>query len=257
MSSHYEALPQEPPRYTDFAESPAENPLANNGAKKTDTPVFECSKSIRMAFLRKVYMILSAQLVVTAVAGTIFGYTPVLFNWLQMNPWFLLVSFIGMMVTMFFLLAKPYSYPRNYILLFTFTLLEGITLGSVISFFSSQILLEAVFITMGTFIALTAFTFQSKYDFSRWGGVLYASLWILVLLPLLYFIFPGTRMMDLGFAGFGTLIFCGYIMYDTYNILHNYSPEDFIMSSLMLYMDLINLFIRILSILNILQNNDE
>ncbi|CAA21183.1 hypothetical protein POMI540_4123 [Schizosaccharomyces pombe] len=265
MPANYQSVPQDdpsvpnlaqaPPAYSEYNESATENPAVDQF--KNTTPVAECAKSIRMAFLRKVYAILTAQLFVTSLFGGIFYLHPAFSFWVQMHPWFLILNFFISLVVLFGLIMKPYSYPRNYIFLFLFTALEGLTLGTAITFFSARIILEAVFITLGVFVALTAFTFQSKWDFSRLGGFLYVSLWSLILTPLIFFFVPSTPFIDMAFAGFGTLVFCGYILFDTYNILHRYSPEEFIMSSLMLYLDFINLFIRILQILGMLQNNDN
>ncbi|EPX73607.1 uncharacterized protein SOCG_02826 [Schizosaccharomyces octosporus yFS286] len=269
MSKNYQSVPQEepietnagpaqaPPSYAELGEA---NDTAIPSVEETfkDTrPVAECSRTIRMAFLRKVYAILSAQLFVTALFGGIFYLEPTLSLWVKNHPWFLLVNFFVSLGVLFGLILKPYSYPRNYIFLFTFTALEGLTLGTAISFFSARIILEAVFITLGIFVALTAFTFQSKYDFSRLGGFLYISLWTLVLSPLVFMFMPSMPLAELAFAGFGTLVFCGYILYDTHNILHRYSPEEFIMSSLMLYLDFINLFVRVLQIVGMLQDDDR
>lgn len=64
----------------------------------------------------------------------------------------------------------------NLVLLSTFTLLEAFTLGVVVAFYDNAIVLQALFITIGVFIGLTLFTFQSKYDFDGLGPFLFAGL---------------------------------------------------------------------------------
>lgn len=47
----------------------------------------------------------------------------------------------------------------------------------------------------------------------------------------------------------GALLFCGFILFDTHLIMHKLSPEEYVMASVNLYLDFINLFIYILRIL--------
>lgn len=44
----------------------------------------------------------------------------------------------------------------------------------------------------------------------------------------------------------GALIFSLYIIYDTHMIMKKVSPEEYIHGSVMLYLDIINLFLEIL-----------
>jgi hypothetical protein len=55
----------------------------------------------------------------------------------------------------------------------------------------------------------------------------------------------------------GACLFSGYIVYDTNLIMKHLSAEEYIVGVLNLYLDIINLFIKILQILKALNNNDE
>jgi FtsH-binding integral membrane protein len=50
------------------------------------------------------------------------------------------------------------------------TILEGLSLGIVVTYFDVDLVLKAFVITTAVFIGLTAYTMQSKYDFSTWGA---------------------------------------------------------------------------------------
>ncbi|KAG7098371.1 hypothetical protein E1B28_000329 [Marasmius oreades] len=143
----------------------------------------------------------------------------------------------------------------NFVLLSTFTLLESFTLGVVVAFYDNLIVLEALIITTGVFLGLTVFTFQSKYDFDGLGPWLFAGLITLVMGGLVSMFFPMNSTMDLIFAIGGCLIFSGYIIYDTHLINSRLSPDEFIMGSISLYLDFINLFLNILRLLNHVQDN--
>ena len=44
--------------------------------------------------------------------------------------------------------------------------------------------------------------------------------------------------------------------YDTSNIVHNFGPDDYVIASISLYLDIINLFLHLLRILSELQRNN-
>ena len=48
---------------------------------------------------------------------------------------------------------------------------------------------------------------------------------------------PFGRTMDLLYAGGGTLLFSGYIVYDTYMINKRLSPDEYIMGAISLYLE--------------------
>lgn len=53
----------------------------------------------------------------------------------------------------------------------------------------------------------------------------------------------------------GALVFCGFIIFDTHIIMHKLSPEEYIMASVNLYLDFINLFVYILRIMQAARKN--
>ena len=71
------------------------------------------------------------------------------------------------------------------------------------------------------------------------------------------FLFSGKKQFlhrDQGENWLGLLLFLSYfsafIIFDTQMIMTRVSPEDYIMATIQLYLDIINLFIEILRILN-------
>lgn len=65
---------------------------------------------------------------------------------------------------------------------------------------------------------------------------------------------PFSSTLNLIFAMLGTLLFSGYIVYDTYLINNRLSPDEYIMGSISLYLDFINLFLNILRLLSNMQD---
>ncbi|XP_060064655.1 protein lifeguard 4-like [Ylistrum balloti] len=200
---------------------------------------------IRMGFLRKVYGILTAQILVTTVVAALFMLSEGLEKFVQTNQWMLLVAFIGTIGVLMALMVKRQETPTNYILLGIFTLFEAYTVGVVVTFYQVHSVIEAFVLTLAVTTALTAYTFQSKRDFSSWGAGLFAALWILILAGLLQILFP-TVMMDKAIAVGGALVFSLFIIFDTHMMMHKLSAEEYIVAAVNLYLDILNLFLYLL-----------
>jgi FtsH-binding integral membrane protein len=102
-------------------------------------------------------------------------------------------------------------------------------------------------------LGLTIFAFQTKWDFTVMGGALFVALIILVIFGIVAMIFPG-RVLTLIYASCGALLFSVYLVYDTQLMMggtHKYSisPEEYIFAALNLYLDIVNIFLYILTII--------
>lgn len=60
-----------------------------------------------------------------------------------------------------------------------------------------------------------------------------------------------TSVMIYGFLA--SVIFCGYIVYDTDNLIKRYTYDEYIWAAVSLYLDIINLFLSLLTIFRALQ----
>ncbi|KAF2287808.1 hypothetical protein GH714_002790 [Hevea brasiliensis] len=52
------------------------------------------------------------------------------------------------------------------------------------------------------------------------------------------------------YGGISALVFCGYIIYDTDNLIKRFSYDEYILASAALYLDILNLFLSILRVLS-------
>jgi FtsH-binding integral membrane protein len=100
---------------------------------------------------------------------------------------------------------------------------------------------------------LTMFAFQTKWDFTVIGGGLFVALIILVIFGIVAIFIPG-RVVTLIYASLGALLFSLYLVYDTQLMMggkHKYSisPEEYIFAALNLYLDIVNIFLYILTII--------
>ncbi|XP_072257394.1 protein lifeguard 4 [Pyxicephalus adspersus] len=210
--------------------------------------VASASIQIRMDFLRKVYTILSVQILLTTVTAAVFLYFESIKTFVHESPGLLLLCAIGSLGTILALTIYRHQHPVNLYLLFGFTLLEAVTVGIAVTFYEVAVVLQAFILTSAVFLGLTAFTFQTKKDFSKLGAGLFAGLWILIIAGFLRFFFY-SETLEIAIAAGGALLFCGFIIYDTHLLMHKLSPEEHILASINLYLDIINLFLHILRLL--------
>ncbi|KAH9054262.1 UPF0005-domain-containing protein [Lactarius vividus] len=221
---------------------------------KYGVTVTESSVEIRNAFVRKVYTILFAQVLATTIVGGLLSQSQSTIFWVQTHVWSFYVPLFGTLIVLGLLYWKRHSHPLNIGLLALFTLMEAFTLGVVTAFYDNVIVLQALLITTGIFLGLTLFTLQSKYDFSGMGPWLFGGLLALVMTGFVGVFIPFSSTLNLIYAVVGTLLFSGYIVYDTYLINSRLSPDEYIMGAISLYLDFINLFLNILRLLSNMQD---
>jgi len=134
-----------------------------------------------MQFIRKVYSILTAQLLLTAGLSSLSFFSVSYKSWIQSNSWMMWISLFGAIGFMLLTFWKRKSYPMNIAFLTGFTALEAYSISVITSFYESRIVLQALIITLGIFVALTLFACQTKYDFTSWIPYLAGALWVMII----------------------------------------------------------------------------
>jgi FtsH-binding integral membrane protein len=124
----------------------------------------------------------------------------------------------------------------------------------VVATFKTEIVIYAVGITLAIFFALTAFAFQTKIDFTVCHQLAFVMLWVLILFGFIAGITRGNNVVNLVYSALGAVFFCFFLVIDTQLIIGGgrfaISPEDYILAAVVIYMDVINLFLYILRLLN-------
>ncbi|KAG5685119.1 hypothetical protein PVAND_014315 [Polypedilum vanderplanki] len=245
------------------------NKPANPPYMDNDDPNYNASgmgfddKSIRAGFIRRVYSILSIQLLVTLGFVMLFVFHEPTKLFAHRNPQLMMIPMIGTLVLVCviacFESARRNS-PTNIILLGLFTFFESTLVGFISSTYETKIVLMAIGLTTIIVIGLTLFAFQTKYDFTMCGGFLCICLLILTIGSLIGAFFFRGELGQFIIACAGAAIFSMYIVYDTQIMMggeHKYSisPEEYIFAALNLYMDIIQLFLYLLRILKYLNND--
>lgn len=233
------------------------------------TGLKEAGVEIRRGFIRKVYGLLTVQLLVTVVVASFFVRGGHDLDWLRSHEWLLWLS-VFMTLSSICVMAcceqVCRTYPTNYIFLFVFTFFEAVMIGFISMVFTWQSLLLCAGITALVFFGLTLYAFYSQVDFTGYAPYLFAALLVLCVFGLVLAILPsfglsvGTSMAlyDL----LGLLIFSFYIVFDTQLMLgehgghrYQFSIDDYVFAALNLYMDILNIFLHLISLLG--ERNDN
>jgi len=165
-------------------------------------------------------------------------------------------SILGGFGLLFALHLLKHSYPLNLVLLFAFTLCESFMLSFGLIAVPLNLILQALEITITVFIGLTLYTIYSKEDYSWMGSYLFSGLWILIFGGILQLFFPLGSFIDMLMTWGGAFLFCGFIIYDTWRLHYTLRVNEYIVACINLYLDFLNLFLKILKILAKLKGKD-
>ena len=146
-----------------------------------------------------------------------------------------------------------HQFPKNLILTLLFTLVEGVWLAPFLYMAERQapgITGQAGILTLSTFGVLSLYAVLSKRDFSAWGSFFIVGLWVLIATSLIN-MFVGSALGSIWIAGGTVLVFSGLLVFDTWRIVRSgqYGPDDYVPAAVNIYLDLLNLFIGIISLL--------
>ena len=211
------------------------------------TPAASVTTTDRLVFIKKVYSLLAMSMGSAAV-GAYLGSGPLL---LLVAP-NMMLFFILQIALIFFASFAARKPGLNMVALFSFTTVSGLTLGPLLYQVGPSIAAEAFALTAITFAGLSMYVVYSKKDFSFMSGFLMTGLIVLVVGGLLNMFFIQSGMMHFVMSGASVLLFSGFILYDTSNILRYYGTDEHVSATLALYLDVLNLFIALLSILGIM-----
>lgn len=138
-------------------------------------------------------------------------------------------------------------------ILYCIPFLIGITLFWSTQFYIEELgsaLVFAVFIgTVVIFISLGIIGIMMK-DLSAFGSYLFGALIVLLVFSLIFIFVPVSNTIMVVLAGLTVLVFALYTIYDFNQIKHNYvSEQETVGMALNLYLDFVNIFLRLLEII--------
>ncbi len=209
----------------------------------------EATIAERLGFIRKVYALFFVA-TLFAIGGVALGFTfPPLMIAAAEHPWIALLALIG---GVFGAQAVRHVRGVNLLALFGFTTLTGVIISPLmfwVSINNPASILQAGVLTVGIFGGLTAYVFITKRDFSFMRGLLVTGLIVVILSGVLN-IFVASGAFSFAIAAASLLLFSGFVLYDTSNIIRRYPTNEYVAGALSLYLDAFNIFLALIRILN-------
>ncbi|KAJ7977347.1 Bi1-like protein [Quillaja saponaria] len=223
-------------------------------------PMMLESPELRWSFIRKVYCIIAIQLLATiAVGAVVVSVRPISTFFVTTNAG--LALYIILIITPFITLCPLYYYhqkhPVNYLLLGIFTFSLAFAIGLTCAFTSGKVILEAVILTAIVVLSLTLYTFwavRKGQDFNFLGPFLFGAVLVLMVFAMIQLFFPLGKLSVMIYGCLAAIIFCGYIVYDTDNLIKRFSYDEYIWASVSLYLDVVNLFLSLLTVFRAAEN---
>ncbi|XP_020811643.1 protein lifeguard 1 [Drosophila serrata] len=212
--------------------------------------------SIRRGFVRKVYLILLAQLIATLGLLALLTCDDDVKLYVQESKVLFLLAWVGMLVTLGILTCNEGARrrtPTNFIFLMMFSIAQSFLVSVVACRYAPKEIFMSVVITAVVCLGLTVFALQTRFDFTMMGGMLVSFLLVLLVFGFVT-MFVNSSVLSKVFVCLGALLFSFYLVFDTQMMMggkHRYSisPEEYIFAALNLYMDMVNIFLDILQMI--------
>ena len=210
--------------------------------------------------MRNVYTWMTCALMMTGLTAMIVARNA---DWVYAisNPtmmWTLLIAEIALVFFISFCLNKI-SFVTAGLLFALYAILNGVTLSFILLIYTAESIAQAFFVTAATFGGMSLYGYFTKRDLSTMGRVLIMGLWGLIVATLVNLFWQNDTFTSiLNYAG--VIIFVGLTAYDTQKIKNMLTNAQYtgvndqtnklaLLGSIVLYLDFINLFLKILSIM--------
>lgn len=218
------------------------------------TAVADATPAERAAFLNRVYITVCGGLAIAM--GTAFAVART-----DMAAYMLKFGFMGWMLAMALILGATFlahSTARVPVLnVVSFAAMTAV-MGAVAlapMFWVAQRMTgtndtvwSAFGLTMLVFGGLTMFVMMTGKDFTYMGGALVIGVLALLGVTAASFLFQ-SPVLHLAITGVGIVLFSLWILYDTSVILRTHTTDMWMVGAISLFVDFINLFVRILSLM--------
>lgn len=230
-----------------------------NYTKNYSTDISE--KSVINKVMSNIFLLMTLALTVTGIVSFYILENQELLIKLISSPntLFGLLGFEFLLVIVLTLIINKISSNVAMIIFAIYSIINGITIAPILFAYTQESVASTFFITAATFGAMALFGYTTKKDLSTIGRILIMALFGLIIASIVNIFIKSSGMgMIINYAG--VLIFVGLTAYDTQKIKeivkNNITveggasmPKIAVIGALTLYLDFINLFLKLLRIM--------
>lgn len=263
-----------PPSYDDSNNDPKYGSVPPSGMTESETAYLPAAEggvtldgvgfednNVRRLFIRKVYSILTLQLIFTGAVIAAFQTSDTLRDYVgpgteREGLWLVHVSYVFFIFTYFCLVCPCCNfqrrYPLNIVFLCLLTLSLSIMTGIIAVYFDTEVVCMAAGTTALVVAVVTGLTFWTKFDITQfWYIMLIMPIGMFLVWPFLIFM-PGVGALHTAYCGMGVVCFTLYLAFDTKMIMgggrFQLDPDDYIVAVVQLYVDIVQIFLYLLQI---------
>ena len=211
--------------------------------------------SIVRGFITKVYGWMSLALVITGLVAISTASNPTFMRVIFGTPLMLVIIIVQliMVVVLGAAIGKLSASVATGIFIL-YSALTGVTFSTLFLVYTGGSIAQGFFVTAGTFGLVSAYGYITRRDLTSIGNLLFMALIGLIAATVVN-LFLRSTMLDLIVTCVGVLIFVGLIAYDTQRIKRmaisigndgDIQRKAAVLGALTLYLDFINLFLRLL-----------
>ncbi|EJD75522.1 hypothetical protein, variant [Loa loa] len=216
------------------------------------------SASIRAAFVRKVFILVSIMLAVVTLMTAIPFLHRGTMTFVRSTPALYFGSYFAFLVVYMTLIcceSVRRSFPGNLIALSILTLSIGYMTMMICSFHGLTPVLLCLIITVVCCAGIIIFSSQTKYDLTSMYGMMFIVSLVLLVFGIVAIIaataFQVTWLYTV-YAGLAALLFMVYLAIDVQTIMggrrHEISPEDYILAAIQVFLDIVYIFWMLLTL---------
>ena len=189
----------------------------------------------------------------TAIVAWYTYSTDLLVDIVTSDAWAVILVVEIVVVLLFSFLFRKLSPTFVGILFFVYSMINGLTLSVIFAVFEMSSIIYAFLATAGLFGGLALYGYKTQKDISNWRTILYATLIIGLIISLIN-LFVGNEFVDIVLDWVILFVFFGLTVYDMNKVKQLQQDPEIdqskvhIYCAMELYLDFINIFLRILSI---------
>ena len=196
-------------------------------------------------YIKKVYSILTLQLMITFIITYCSSYFESIGAFFS-HPAVMVIGFIMMLISLISSIFLARQYPYNYIALFGFTIGTSIIVAGCAAKIESNTVLMAIMATLMMSIGLTAYVWRLGDTSVVISLVVLLSGMFISEFIIIAFIFTRSDYLFSFYCSIIALVYGCYLVIHTYVIKADTEIDDYTISAMMIYLDIIRMFLYIL-----------
>lgn len=173
-------------------------------------------------------------------------------KWVQKNAW---LAYVAMFAAIAYALASccwsglykiQREVPTNYFVMAFITVIYSYIVGFICTVYEPSKVLEAAICTMALFVGLSTLACFVKTKNLSWLWAILAVVGIMLFPAIIFFLIFPTRLVYTAILILLVILFGLYILWHTKVIMKQLSLDDYVLGAIILYLDIINMFLLLL-----------